>query len=85
MEKKYDGTHFFIMYLTGYGFFMYQVYIQILYSYHGMELIIPVIIGALLMPLLVFYVVKKINNNSKLSVKLHFVFTILNILYLMLF
>lgn len=82
MEKKYDGTHFLIMYLTGYGFFIYQVFIQILYSYHGMSLIIPVIIGALLMPLIIFYVIKKLNNNSTLSIKLNFVFTILNIIYL---
>ena len=82
MEKKYDGTHFLVMYLTGYGFFMYQVYVQILYSYHGMSLVIPLILAALFMPLILFYVVKKINNNSKLSIKLQFVFTILNILYL---
>ncbi len=82
MERKYDGTHFLIMYLTGYGFFIYQVYIQILYAFHGMKLIIPVIVGALLMPLILFYVIRKINKNSTLSIKLGFTFTILNIIYL---
>ena len=82
MEQKYDGTHFLVMYLTGYGFFIYQVYVQILYSYHGMSLIIPLIIAALSMPIIVFYVVKKLNNHSTLSPKLQFIFTILNILYL---
>ena len=82
MEKKYSGTHFFIMYLTGYAFFTYQIYSQLLFAYYGVDLIIPFSISFLLMPFILFYVIKKINNNFTFPIKLNFVFTILNIIYL---
>lgn len=81
MEKKFDGTHYLIMYLTGYAFYMYQVYSQLLYSYHGLSLIIPFCVAFLLMPLTMFYVCKKLNNRSQLKSKGHFVFTIIALLY----
>lgn len=82
MENKFDATHYLLMYLTGYGFYSYQVYTQLLYSFHGLELIIPFIISYLLLPLIVFYVCKKINKKTQMEYKTHFVFNILTILYL---
>lgn len=82
MIKKYDGTHFLLMYLTGYAFFSYQIYSQILFSYHGVDLIIPLSIAFLLMPLIIFYVIRKINNKARFNHTMHFIFNILNIVYL---
>lgn len=82
MEKKIDGTHYLLMYLTGYGFYSYQVYTQLLYSFHGLRLVIPFIIGFLLFPLLIFYICKKINNKSSFKHKTNFIYTIITITYL---
>ena len=82
MENKIDGTHYLLMYLTGYGFYSYQIYTQLLYSFHGLDLLIPFSISFLLLPIFVFYVCKKINSNKTLEHKTNFVFTILTILYL---
>ena len=84
MEKKYDATHYIIMYLTGYAFFTYQVYSQLLFAFHGLSLIIPFCIAFLLMPLVIFYISKKINNQAKFEIKTNFVYTILTIIYLLL-
>ena len=82
MKKQIDGTHYLIMYLTGYGFFSYQVYTQLLYSYYGLHLVIPFCIAFLFFPLLVLYVCKKINKRMSLEHKTKFVFNILTIIYL---
>ena len=82
MEKKIDGTHYLIMYLTGYGFFSYQVYTQLLYSYYSLKLVIPFCIAFLIFPLMVLYICKKINNKSYLEHKMNFVFNVLTIVYL---
>jgi len=81
MTKKIDGTHFLIMYLTGYAFYMYQVYSQLLYSFNGLSLIIPFCIAFLIMPITTFYICKKLNNRSQLEKKSHFVFTIIMLFY----
>ena len=82
MERKIDGTHYLIMYLTGFGFYSYQVYTQLLYSSYGLDLVIPFCVGFLLFPLLIWYVCIKINNRVKLSHQLNFAFSIVTILYL---
>ena len=82
MENKIDGTHYLLMYLTGFGFYSYQVYVQLLYANYGLELLIPFSIVFLLLPLIILYVCKKLNNRVLLEVKTNFVFNILTIIYL---
>ena len=82
MEDKIDGTHYMIMYLSGYGFFSYQVYTQLLYSFYGLNLVIPFIIAFAIFPLLMFFICKKINNKSNLEHKTNFIYSILVIVYL---
>ena len=82
MEKRIDGTHYLLMYLTGFGFYTYQVYVQLLYASYGLRLVIPFIISFLLMPLSILYVCIKFNKKPRLNPKTNLIFNVLSILYL---
>lgn len=82
MEKRIDGTHYLLMYLTGFGFYTYQVYVQLLYASYGLRLVIPFIIAFLLMPLSILYVCIKFNKKPRLNPKTNLIFNVLSILYL---
>ena len=81
MEKKIDGTHYLLMYLTGFGFYTYQVYVQLLYASYGLRLVIPFIIAFFIMPITIFYVCRKINKRAKLDSKTNLIFSVLSIIY----
>lgn len=83
MNKQIDATHYIVMYLTGYAFFTYQVYSQILFSKHGLSLIIPFIIAFLLMPIVIFYICKKLSSDHNFEIKTNFIYTLLTMLYLL--
>ena len=82
MEEKIDATHYLVMYLAGFGFYSYQVYTQLLYSFYGLSLVIPFIIAFTLLPLVIYYVCKNINKKDRLNHKTNFLYTIVTIIYL---
>lgn len=83
--QKTSSLNFILIFFLSYSFYTLQVLTQLLFNYYAKQSVIIICSFYLLLPFIMFFICKMINNNRiKYRTKNNFIFSFLSSLYLIL-